>query len=225
MRLPRTPAFRLAPLAALLVCASVAPAAVTIQIVADNDFAVYAGTGTTITRSIYQNDVVWNQQLTAAQSFSFELETGETTFYLLAMGGGGEENISGKINGVNIVRIYQDDSSSVGQSSAIQHLLAGYDSSTVASGTYTPALSDVQAALPGVSWGAPSVVTSATVINNNPHSQIEGQPYGFSVPSNQAVFFRFNAESVDVPVVPEPGAVALLGSAALSMGLRRRRVG
>lgn len=64
---------------------------------ADNDFAVYASTSTTISRERYQNNVVWNDQLAAAASFSFELEPGENTYYVLAMGGGVENNIGGRI--------------------------------------------------------------------------------------------------------------------------------
>jgi hypothetical protein len=197
-------------------------AAVSIQIVADNDFAVYAGTGSSITRSIYQNEVIWNSQLAAASTFSFDLEPGETTFYLLAMGGSGEENISGKINGVNIVKIFQDDPTAVIQSNAIQAFLSSYDTGAVSNGTYSPTLGSVQAALGQTTWGAPQVVGSATVINSNPESFINGLPFGFNVPSSQAVFFRFNADSVGVPTVPEPSTTLMVGVMAVLSCLRRR---
>lgn len=209
--------------ATILVTAPVASASVIIQIVADNDFAVYAGDAATITRAIYHNETVWNSQLTAASTFSFDLVPGETTFYLLAMGGGGEENISGKINGVNIVKIFQDDPAAVIQSNEIDAFLSSYNLGTVSNGTYTPTLSSVQSALLNVTWGTPTVVNGATVINANPEAYINGQPRGFNVPSGQAVFFRFDADSVGVPNTPEPGVAILVCLAAVGAGIRRRR--
>ena len=43
--------------------------AATIQFIVDNDFAVYAGTDSSITRSVYQNPSHWTQQISDAQSF------------------------------------------------------------------------------------------------------------------------------------------------------------
>ncbi len=206
--------------ALLLAGAPAARASFTLQIVADNDFAVFAGSPDAITRVIYHNEVVWNSQLAAASSFTFDLVAGESVFYLLGMGGGGEENISGKINGVNIVKIFQDDPNSIVRSNTVETLLTGYDFGAVSNGTYTPALSDVQAALPSVSWSAPTIVSGQTVINSNPEALINGQAFGFNVPSAQAVLFRFDTASVGVP---EPGTVAMFGFAAVTAGLQRRR--
>jgi hypothetical protein len=209
-----------------LACASAAGAATTIQIVADNDFAVYAGTATAISRSVYQNNVVWSQQLAAASSFTFDLEGGETTFYLLALGAGTtEDNISGRINGVNIVEIFQQNASSVLQSNSIRPFLGGYSDGAVANGTFTPVLADVQASLSQVTWGPPTPITGATVVGQNPFAQIGGQRWGFDVPDYQAVFFRFDAQSVGVPVaIPEAGnAAALLGLVTLATTFGRRR--
>lgn len=204
----------------LLFSASGAISAVTVQIVADNDFAVYAGNDSSISRAIYQNEVIWNSQLAAASSFSFDLEPGETVFYLLAMGGGGDENISGKINGINIVKIFQDDPTTVSRSNPIETFLSSYNTGTVSNGSYTPTLSSVQAALAEAIWGAPETVTGATVVNGNPEAIIEGQHVGFNVPSSQAVFFRFDTESVGVP---EPNAAAMTGLVTLLAAARRRR--
>lgn len=209
--------------ALLLAGATAARASFTVQIVADNDFAVFSGSPDAITRTIYHNGVIWNSQLAAASSFTFDLEPGESVFYLLGMGGSGEENISGKINGVNIVKIFQDDPNSIVRSNTVETLLAGYDLGAVSNGTYTPALSDVQAALTSASWSAPSIVSGPTVVNSNPEAYINGQPFGFSVPSSQAVLFRFDAASVGVPTVPEPGTAAMFGFAAVTAGLQRRR--
>ena len=209
--------------ALLLAGAPAARASFTLQIVADNDFAVFAGSPDAITRVIYHNEVVWNSQLAAASSFTFDLVAGESVFYLLGMGGGGEENISGKINGVNIVKIFQDTPSSIVRSNTVETLLTGYDFGAVSNGSYTPALSDVQAALTSASWSAPAVVSGPTVVNSNPEANIDGQRYGFNIPSAQAIFFRFDAASVGVPTVPEPGTVAMFGFAAVTAGLQRRR--
>ncbi len=221
IRIMMPPVLRAFLCASLFAGASTIQAAVLIQIIADNDFAIYAGTDTSITRSIYQNNVIWNSQLSAAESFSFELEEGETTFYLLAMGGSGEENISGKINGVNIVGIFQEDSSKVIQSNAIQGFLSSYDLGTVSNGTYTPTLSSVQGALAAATWGAPTVVTGVTVVSQNPHAEIGGVRSGFNVPASSAVFFRFDATSVNLP---EPGTAMLLALGACGIVARRRRI-
>ena len=209
--------------AMLLAGAPAARASFTLQIVADNDFAVFAGSPDAVTRVIYHNDVIWNSQLAAASSFTFDLVAGESVFYLLGMGGSGAENISGKINGVNIVKIFQDDPNSIVQSNPVETLLTGYDLGAVSNGTYTPALSDVQAALPTASWSPPAIVSGPTVVNSNPEAYINGQPFGFNVPSSQAVLFRFDAANVGVPTVPEPSTVAMFGFAAVTASLQRRR--
>src|SRR4051794_33930856 len=88
----------------LVNCAHAGPL-YTIKIVADNDFALFAGTDTAVTRLIYQNDEAWPTQIAVASSLNFSLLPAETTFYLLGMGGGGEENISGTLNNVDITSI------------------------------------------------------------------------------------------------------------------------
>jgi hypothetical protein len=61
----------------------------TLQLVADNDFAVFAGNSTSITRKIYQNLVGWDQQIVNAASLTFDLLNEEDTYYILAIDWGG----------------------------------------------------------------------------------------------------------------------------------------
>jgi hypothetical protein len=208
------------PLVALL-SYSTANASTTIKIVADNDFAVYTGDETSISRVIYHNNVIWGNQLSAASTFTFDLLTGETMFYLLAMGGSGGENISGKINDVNIVDVFQNDPSTVSRSTAIQSLLSSYNLGTVSNGTYTPDLASAQAALAGATFGTPVVDISATVITSNPEAAtLSGTRSGFSFGDSTAVFFRFGAASVGVP---EPSSMTLVMGLSLLSLIRRRR--
>lgn len=202
----------------------------TIQIVADNDFAVFAGTTTAVTRVIYQNDAGWSSQIAAASSFTFALQSGEDTFYVLAMGGGGQENISGRINGVNLVAVHDADSTEGAMSSNLASFLSGYSSrlGEVSNGTYVATVEEVQTALSSLSWFLPAIVSGQTVINSNPHAFDAGRGYnvGFGVADSTAVLFRFSAESVGVPVtpVPEPSAyAALAGVAVLGFAAWRRR--
>src|ERR1700722_7233058 len=134
------PRFILPALVALfssLNCAHGTPISYIIQIVADNDFALFAGTDDSVTRLIYQNDESWPGQIAAASAQSFTLLPDETTFYLLGMGGGGDKNISGTLNGIDITSI------PVQMSSDLSSQLTGYDLDLVAAGTYNASLADV----------------------------------------------------------------------------------
>lgn len=213
--------------------------AISVQLVADNDFAVYAGTASSITREIYQNNTDWGNQLAAASSFSFELQPGETTFYVLGMGGGGPENISGSINGVNLYDIYANDNTKIKQSGDVSGFLSNYTqvivhpifgplgtslNPDVEAGTYTPSLSDVQTALAGTTFGTPTPVSGTPVVNSNPYaeSSIFGGRVGFDIPSETATLFQFGVEQVGA--VPEPStAASLAGFGALAFAIGRRR--
>jgi hypothetical protein len=183
----------------------------TIQIVADNDFAVFAGTDTSVTRLIYQNNDAWPTQISAAASLSFGLDPGETTFYLLGMGGGGDENISGTLNNVDIASI------PVQMSSDLSSQLSGYNGGAVAAGTYDASLADVQAAFPSLTWGPPVVTTTDTVVVLAAPHQI-----GYHFDDGTAHLFTFTAEAVSG--VPEPATTWLCaGSIGLILLIRRLR--
>jgi len=195
-----------------LFVAGISVQAATIQIVADNDFALLTGTPTTVNRLVYQNNVVWNQQITNASSFELSLQGAENTIYILAMGGGGQENVSGKINNVDIATL-----SNISVSSNVRSYLGGYNNTTVENGTYDAALLDVQTALPNLTWSAATTGTG-TVIS------LSGFPRGYPFADSTAVLYRFSSSDVGVSSVPEPSALTLLavGLGGI-MALRRRR--
>ena len=161
--------------------------AASIQIVCDNDFAVFAGTVSSISRLVYQNGVNWDSQIESAATFSLSLANGEDTIYLLAMGGGGQENISGKINDVNLTSL-----SSIMQSSEVHSFLSDYSSNkdNVANGIYDAILVDVQTALTDLSWFTPTPLF-------NPSGEVAavmeaaGFGSGFAFGDSTAVLYRF----------------------------------
>ena len=193
-----------------------AEASVVMQIICDNDFALYAGTATGVTRKVYENNASWPQQVANASTFNVTLTGSETHYYLLAMGGGGqEENIGGRVNGVAL-----DTIATMQQSSNIAGSLTGYFSSpqtinpTVAMGTYVSQLADVQAALSTATWSAPSDIRNSGVGAN-----VTGTAFWFA--TENAVLFQFSGLSVGVSAVPGAGGVGL--AACGMLGLRRRR--
>lgn len=183
-----------------------------IKMVGDNDFAILSGTATGVNNILYQNNVVWMNQITALSTLNFTLPAADTMFYVLGMGGGGQENISGLVNGVNMT------SASVTMSSDIQSFLTSYNLSTVTNGTFNVNLADVQTAFSQLTWGAPTTNTTDIVIVQAAPNQI-----GFQFADRTAHLFAFSSTAVGVNPVPEPSsiALALIGLASL-MWLRRR---
>ncbi|HOY23743.1 MAG TPA: PEP-CTERM sorting domain-containing protein [Cellvibrio sp.] len=185
----------------------------TISMVADNDFAIFGGTSTSINNLLYQNNVDWYTQVPQLSTMTFNLASADTTFYVLAMGGGGqEENISGKVNGVNITSI------PVSESSNIASFLNLYNLGAVAAGTYNANLSDVQTAFAQATWSAPTLNTSQTVI------AAAGFGSGYSFATGTAHLYRFDAFSVGVETkVPESSGLVLFGLGLLGLVAVRRR--
>lgn len=201
--------------ASLLSMGTSSASAFTISMVADNDYAIFGGTSTSITSLLYQNDVSWYTQVANISAQNFALGAGEDTFYVLAMDGGGSADISGEVNGVNITDV------SVGAevSGNVASALSGYNPGQVASGIYSVTLSMAQTALaaagPFVS-AQPFINTTNTVITSS------GFGSGFAYTSETAVFYRFEAGDVNVSV-PSTPSLALMALGLVGIVLRSRR--
>jgi hypothetical protein len=179
----------------------------TIQLVADNDFALFGGDANNVTRIILQNNDVWMDQVTASTTYHISLGANESYLYLLAMGGGGGEDIGGNLNGVDITQIpsgingIQRAVSGPNGSSSDGYLLVSdalttwnyaqgaSNAENVAYGKYAAPLSEVQNGLAGATWGNPPSFISGGV-----GSSVNG--HAFNVPSSKAVMFRFKGTSL-----------------------------
>lgn len=188
------------------------------QIIADNDFAIFSGSSTSVNNLLYQNDYGWPDQLNNLSTFSFDLPLGDTTFYVLGMGGGGTENISGTINDIDMTSI------NVSMSSDLSSYLTGYftdgsPDSSVADGTYNASLSDVQTAFPNLTW-SPTTPTDGSddVAAQSPNGQ------GFHFDDSTAHLFSFSASDVGITPTPEPSTLALAGIGGVgALVIYRRR--
>lgn len=187
----------------------------TIKMVADNDFAIFSGTASNINNLLYQNHVRWDQQINALSSMTFNLAAGDNFFYVLAMGGGGQENISGLVNGVNMT------GTTAFESNNIRSFLTGYNLTTVENGTYSATLADVQRAMASnLVWTNPVINSSDIVI------QSSGFGTGFHFADSTAHLYKFTTNAVNVPTtaaVAEPATIAMLGLGFFGLAAARRR--
>jgi hypothetical protein len=190
-----------------------------IRIVSDNDYALFAGNATNVTRLIQQNNDVFWDQIAAAASYKISLEEGETYIYLMGMGGGGAEDIGGTLNDIDVTSIssgvngLQRAVSRPGGSSESGYLLinpflTGWDTAsngncggaiTVCYGQYEAELSEVQTALNGAVW-------------DNPPSVGWGQAgNAFAYPDSTAVMFRLKASTLGAGITTASGTSATVG--------------
>ncbi len=201
----------------LLSAGSVSATPFSIEMVADNDFAIFSGTSTGINNLLYQNNVDWYAQVASISTLSFNLAAGDDTFYVLGMGGGGpQENISGLVNGVNMT----DPSLSVSMSSDISSFLPDYNfEDSVAKGSYSAQLIDVQNAFSQATWSNASsnLNTTQTVI----HQAGFGAGYRFN--TGTAHLFSFDAVDVNVEPVSAPASLALFSLSLAGLAYRRRK--
>jgi len=183
-----------------------------IKMVADNDFAIFGGTATGINDLLYQNNSIWTTQIPNLSTLTFTLPTTDTMFYVLGMGGSGNENISGLVNGVDMTSV------PVSMSSDIRSYLTGYNLSTVSDGTFNVNLADVQAAFPQLTWGSPILNTTDEVI-----TAAAPNKKGFHFADSTAHLFAFSSADVGVNDVPEPSTIALALVAFANLLLIGRR--
>lgn len=191
-----------------------------IRIVVDNDFAILAGDANNVTRMILQNDVVWWDQISNATTYSIALNGNETYLYLIPLGGGGQEDIGGTLNGVDITSIA---SGPEGMQRAVakaggtvqdgylllQNDLTGFADAVgrgdVAYGPYSVQLQDLQTALSGATWGNPPDYTTSW----GPGQQVTGKAFRF--PDSSAVAFRIRGTSLGGGVVSAGDGQATVG--------------
>jgi len=183
-----------------------------IKMVADNDFAIFGGTATGINDLLYQNNSIWTTQIPNLSTLTFTLPTTDTMFYVLGMGGSGNENISGLVNGVDMTSV------PVSMSSDIRSYLTGYNLSTVSDGTFNVNLADVQAAFPQLTRGSPILNTTDEVI-----TAAAPNKKGFHFADSTAHLFAFSSADVGVNDVPEPSTIALALVAFANLLLIGRR--
>jgi hypothetical protein len=201
--------------------------AATLSIVADNDFAIFAGNATTVTTLVHQNTgSLYGQTMTDGSSITYNFAVGEDRFYLVAMGGGLSDNAAGVVDvgagTVNITSYFQSRAD-------VTSFISGYDGGAAADGTQDVTLTQMADALSsGLTWSA--MIIQAAPDGNHGFWPPEG-PAGFNGLSLVHDFFdgvnyggpnSNRALLYSITPVPEPSSVLLGGLGMLAL-LRRRR--
>jgi hypothetical protein len=180
--------------------------ALNIQIIADNDFALFSGTSSSVNTILFQNNVDWYNQLSLHSGPLPAVPPGDTHFYLLAMGGGPPEEVLGTIDGKSLAAMPD-----VLVSNDLSTALSGFDLLAVVDGTFSVALADVQAALPTLTFQPASL--GCDYVCTNYGSFVNHQ--AFVVAGNGAQLFAFK--------VPGPLPFAgLLGGFHFARKIRQR---
>ena len=192
--------------------------AASLQIICDNDYALFAGTENSVTRLLYQNNVWWPAQIDEAQIIDLALDSGETHFFLLGLGGGNVEDIGGRMNGHDITYL------NFSRSTPITSYLRDYSLNDASNGTYNAFVEDVQAAIDANSGNAFwSPASSMGIVFDGCGSTLTGRSY--FIPAAEAVLFRIDGSAVfsNTPDVPEPSTYGLIGVGALGVAIAARR--
>lgn len=211
----------------------------------DNDFAIYAVNTSGGLRELYQNDVSWPDQVIAQTLVNFNLLPDEDRILIWANDVGGQESISGTINGINMVDAARTSSLSV-LAAAITNLPTV--PFNILSEGEEPTLASVQAAFNAAIFG-PAVErvgdlaeipepNGEIVIAQNPFALTTVGPigrYGFNFANNgnnpsqvgtvlEQTLFLFEAADFGVSPIPEPSSFLALLISVGAFTLRRRRV-
>ncbi|MCX5951453.1 MAG: hypothetical protein NT158_09965 [Cyanobacteria bacterium] len=185
--------------------------ALNIQIVVDNDFALFSGSSAGVNTLLYQNNDIWNSQ-GLLESIADAPAT-DNVYYLLAMGGGSPEEAFGTIGTFNLTTAL-----GVKVSNNLAGSLSGYNLGAVTDGSYTPSLGDVQAAFSTITFSAPPAPGCSTVCNNFPGLS-NGKSFLFD--GGTAVLFAIPYGGSPAAV---PGPLPILGVlSAFQMSRRIRR--
>jgi hypothetical protein len=185
--------------------------ALNIQIIVDNDFALFSGTSASVNTLLYQNNAMWGSQLDFQNNPVADAPAGDNYYYLVAMGGSSPEEAFGTIGGLNLTT-----ASGVLLSNTLQAQLSGYDLNAVTDGIYDVLLTDLQNAFPNLTFSATSGTSCLTVCQGFP-ALSQGRSFAFG--SGAAVLFAIPMEATAVP-----GPLPLLGVlSALHQARRLRR--
>jgi hypothetical protein len=184
--------------------------ALNIQIVVDNDFAIFSGTSASVNALLYQDNDGWPSH--GLRSIA-NPSAGDNIYYLLAMGGGGYEEAFGTIGTFNLTT-----ATGVKVSNNLASYLSGYNLTAVAQGSFDASLIDVQTAFPALTFAAPPAPGCGPICGLRP-SISNGQSFAFS--SGSAVLFAIPFGSP----APVPGPLPIFGVLSafqVSRRIRRR---